>query len=282
MDHQRDGRRHQHHGAKATAEPVDPRRITVESAAYDGGNRQRQRCGAVQDDVRQAGCERYLAVGVNRVPDPRALGVDVGSPGRNRDLDARDFTFRGERRPLGRRFHAAWLSLDGNAAADPELIGPADRRAVGIESLEHGGLRRTRTDGLERRDGGRGREGLPCSNGPQQVQIVCRVHAPRPLFRRGGFAAGDVHAVENGWPLEAHGKHRVGDHRGGFCVHVRGRAVVQTGRVRHDPPGIHMMGEGVAAASDHGSIQRHPTLPHPGCKVRQYTLRSRHDAARLP
>ena len=40
--------------------------------------------GAVQDDVRESGGAGDGDVGVDRVPDARALGVDVGEPGGER------------------------------------------------------------------------------------------------------------------------------------------------------------------------------------------------------
>src|SRR5262245_46486021 len=65
----RERARHQHHAGEAAANAF--------RGSAQPGYGQRQRCRAMQDDPGQPRGTRVVRIGVNRVPDARALGVDV-------------------------------------------------------------------------------------------------------------------------------------------------------------------------------------------------------------
>ena len=102
----------------------------------------RQRCGSVQDQPRQSVLLGDRRVGMNRVPDARALGVDMGRPGRNRH---RNFRFCSgcciERFQWGRQVgDRDVLPLDVNPPKERSVPGRTDRLAGGVSGIKTDGL----------------------------------------------------------------------------------------------------------------------------------------------
>jgi hypothetical protein len=110
-------------GGEAAGEAGDAGRIAFQAGARDGGDRAGEGRGAVEDRVGKAGGAGGAGVGVDRVPDPRALAVDDGV-GRL-DAEAGDLVERAGRSggKWPRRLRADRRDAQGRAPVEHALVG---------------------------------------------------------------------------------------------------------------------------------------------------------------
>ena len=167
-----------------------------------------------------------------------------------------------QRRMARRRLRLPPSAVKRDAAGDAELPSARHQLTMGIAGVEPGGDRGAGPNGFQASDRRLGGQGFAFRNGPQDVQIVGGVNAARSLRGRQGVAAGQVPTAQDGWPLQADRKQRMGHHLGMVGAQVSRVEVVEPRGIGHDPPGIHLVAEGLRGLTyqrriiGHGSILR--------------------------
>src|SRR6185436_12937358 len=127
----RERARHRHHAGEAAAHSLQFDLQLFENLR-DG---KRQRGGAVQDDARQPGSPGVFRVGVDRVPDARALGVDMpGRRGDGKGPDQRQVSFKRPR--ILDRSGAAIAAVEHHPAIQHAVVARAHGLALFVPRLE--------------------------------------------------------------------------------------------------------------------------------------------------
>src|SRR5688572_26896966 len=215
----RERARHQHHAGEAATHA--PHRLfhCLPHFRY----RQGEGRSAMKDDSGQAGLARVLGLGVDRIPDARAFGVDMRRGRRHGDLTDR-LQFRFVLRRIFRLLEGALIALDLHAAVEHPVVGGAHRIARGAARLHAHDDEGARTALRDRDDAAGDLQRLAGARRAMDHEIVLRVN--QTLVQRLQPARDAQRAI--GRPLVADGEERVRS-----LAHFAERGVV-----RHQPAQI--------------------------------------------
>ena len=252
--------RHEDHSPEHPAEAPHPVRVAARRMVDEPRHREREGRAAVQDDVGQAHPACHLHVGVDGVPDPGALAVDVGEVRghRHRDFDKR-------RRPAVRtRGGGPWgrlrvhpvSALDRDPPVHARLVRRAHGIAVGIGRVEPGHDVGAGAPFLGEHGRRPGVEAISGSHEPVDVAVVGGVHALEPLIRGEPVRGEQVAPLEVHVPLRRDGEEGMGDDVAGRVEVVR-RGVPEGRAEGHGPAGVHLVAMDAGARADECRVDGH-------------------------
>ncbi len=220
---------------------------------------QRERRSAVQYDLGQSrrACDR--GVGVYRIKDSRALGIDVGHARRHIDLALRQrLSFLNERLDRQRRSLRRCVRAENlDAAIDRAIPARANRLSCRIDCVQSRDHVRARLAPLDSSNGELRRQPLGRPNRAMQHRVMRRVHAAHRLVarERGGLLEQRAHRNQHR-PFETYGKHRMRDHAANG-VHVTWHRIAERSGIRHRPARIDLADQGRTRTPDDGGFNRH-------------------------